>query len=170
MKVSAFLLLGIASGEEVYTPFNIKYTKDFTLTMKACFVGKLGNDFVKKNVNAMVDQYIDRFNDKYQLHSEKIRKKNKDVRSVNTIHNTVHQGYHYNIQRLSPSLSFEREQGKNIWSVKYTAKSTEGMVTSSSVINGEIRVRIGAKYLNKFGRTGGLPQFTIDLYQPDEFL
>lgn len=31
-------------------------------------------------------------------------------------------------------------------------------------------IRIGARYLDKFGRKGGVPQFTIDLYQPDDFV
>ena len=138
IKTSVLVLIATAAtgsaGEASYDAFNMKYDSDFTLQMRTCFVGKMGNSFLEKNVNAMIDQYIDRFNDKYETHSEAVRRKNKDVRKVATVHNTEHNGYHYKIERESPELKFERLKGRNIWSVKYTAKSVEGLVTSSSTI------------------------------------
>ena len=48
--------------------------------------------------------------------------------------------------------------------------STEGLVSSSSTIEGEIKLRLGAKYANKFTRKNGLPQLTFELFEPDEFV
>ena len=50
--------------EEYYTPINLKFDDDYTLSVRACLTAVIGREYLYSMVNETFNQYVDRFNEK----------------------------------------------------------------------------------------------------------
>ena len=156
---------------EVYAPFNMIYDSEPMLNMRSCLVTKLGIDYIESSVNAMINQYISRFNEKSKYTPEAM-KKSKDVRLISNHMNFEQNGFHYTIARDSKVLTISKNNSYTVFRVAYTASSSEGMISSTDSFQGTIEVRIGPKYIDVFGKQSGessVPQLEFSLGDSDEF-
>lgn len=160
--------IGVEEVEEDYTPLNLHFDHDYTLGIRACMTAVVGREYIYALVNETINQYIDRFNDKVRFSAD-FMEEQKDIRIVNNVLNTDHNDYHYTVHKLSPLLaSFEGKTA--VFSVDYEARSTEGLITSSSTFKGKIQIRLGVQYKEQWGKPDGVPQIFVKLAKTDDFV
>lgn len=100
--------------EEYYTPINLKFDDDYTLSVRACLTAVIGREYLYSMVNETFNQYVDRFNEKTQFSAEYMEEM-KDIRIVNNVLNTEHNDFHYTVQRLSPNLTVTFEGSTTVF-------------------------------------------------------
>lgn len=92
-------------------------------------------------VSEMIDQYIMRFNAKYD--DDEVRK-NGDTRKINNFAKNVWNGYHYTVKRTGNFKIFTNST-YTVYEAEYEASSTEGILSSTSTFNGKFQVMIGTE-------------------------
>ena len=84
----------------------------------------------------MIDQYIARVNNDHYLFDLETMDSSKDKRSVSTSLNTEYEGYHYKLARGQGDITVTQDGATTTFKVPYKAWSTEGMVSSTSSLEG----------------------------------
>jgi dTDP-4-dehydrorhamnose 3,5-epimerase-like enzyme len=84
-------------------------------------------------VSEMIDQYIARFNTKFD---EDERRKNGDTRKLSYSAKTVWNGFHYTVKRQG-NFKIITNGTYTVYEAEYEASSTEGILSSTSTFNGK---------------------------------